>query len=87
LLFVLGGQTGYGDLNTPVSVDPVTSLMQRYCKSREIQKKRKFIFISEMQRIFMVLCKINIMQIIGSLPHSLSYNIDLHIIHKKRERL
>ena len=28
--------------------------MQRYCKSREIQKKRKFIFISEMQRIFMV---------------------------------
>ncbi len=29
--------------------------MQRYCKSREIQKKRKFIFISEMQRIFMVL--------------------------------
>ena len=25
--------------------------MQRYCKSREIQKKRKFIFIPEMQRI------------------------------------
>ena len=28
--------------------------MQRYCKSREIQKKRKFIFISEVQRIFKV---------------------------------